>query len=126
MGGDSQKTLALGLTASSGLGAAGSVLSARAGAPQAIPVPPPRALFPGVQENYISSLMASEITPQSFGTLTETARTGLPTDVGPAFEALKASMGRGIEEGRANLIEKFGVAGLRQGSDIDRAAVDFE
>lgn len=106
--------------------AVGGALNAKAGSAKAIPVKPPAPLFPGVTQGYMDHLLASGIIPQSFGTLKEAAATGLPTDVGPAFDAMKASMGRLTDEGRANVIEKFGVQGLRFGTDLDRAAVDFE
>lgn len=107
-------------------GAVGSALSARASAPQAIPVPKPTPLYPGVQESYTNDLMQSGVSGSAFNTLRAASDTGLPTNVGPAFEALKSSMGRGVEEGRANLIEKYGVQGLRFGSDLERGAVDYE
>jgi hypothetical protein len=114
------------LVGSAAIGAAGSSISAKASQPKAIEVPPPRALFPGVQDSYMNALMDSGLGKTSFGTLEETARTGLPTDVGPAFEALKTSMGRGINEGRANLIEQYGSQGLRFSQPMANAAVDFE
>lgn len=104
----------------------GSVLSANAAKPKNVAVPPPNPLFPGMQQSYMRDLTASGIQPQSFGTIAEAARTGLPVDQGQFFDSLKASMGRGLDQGRANLIEKFGVQGLRHSSPMMGAAVDYE
>src|SRR5262245_14174848 len=89
-------------------------------------IPAPAPLFPGTQESYVKALTEAGVAPSSFQTIAEGAKTGMPTDVGPAFEAMKAASQRGIAEGRANLIEQFGVGGLRYGSDIMKAGVDFE
>ncbi len=118
--------LPIAMIASGGLSAAGGILGAKAAQPKAVSIPAPAPLFPGIQQGYMDALTQSGITGTSFGTLAETARTGLPTDVGPAFEALKTSMGHGISEGRTNLIEQFGVKGLRYGSDVSKAGADFE
>lgn len=102
-------------------------MGAVTGAPRAVKIPAPAPLFPGIQESFMKDLTSAGVGPASFGTIAETARTGLPTDVGPAFEALKASMQTGIEEGRTNLIEKYGMQGLRHGSDLfAKAAPEFE
>lgn len=90
------------------------------------PVPPPKPTFGGANEAYLKSLTESGVVANSNATLSTMAATGMPTDVGPQFDALKASMAHGIDEGRANLIEKFGVQGLRYGSDMDKAGADFE
>jgi hypothetical protein len=96
------------------------------GGPKATNVAPPAPLFPGTQQSYIQNLNQSGVAQQSFGTLSDAAKTGLPTDVGPAFDALKKSMQPAIAEGRSNLIEKFGVAGLREGSDLANAGAQYE
>src|SRR5262245_61122470 len=96
------------------------------GGPKTTKIPAPAPLFPGTQESYVKALTDAGVAPSSFQTIAEGAKTGMPTDVGPAFEAMKAASQRGIAEGRANLIEQFGVGGLRYGSDIMKAGVDFE
>ncbi len=96
------------------------------GGPTVTKTPPPAPLFPGMQQDYINQLKSSGVTGSSFNTLNQAAQTGLPTDVGPAFDAMKASMQHGISEGRANLIENFGVKGLRSGSNVMQAGSDFE
>ncbi len=97
------------------------------GGPKFTATPPPNPLFPGIQSSYTQQLQQSGIGPASFGTLTQAATTGLPTDVGPAFEALKASMQHTQDEGAANLKEQFGAQGLTTaGSDLQLAASDYE
>jgi hypothetical protein len=96
------------------------------GGPKVTQTPAPAPLFPGVSNTFVNALQSSGITGTSFGTLNQAAATGLPTDVGPAFEALKASMARGTDEARTNLKEKYGFSGLSGGSDLEKGAVDFE
>jgi hypothetical protein len=116
----------IGMGVSAIAGAVGSAKSAKASQPRAVPVPPPNALFPGMQNSYLNDLTASGVQPQSFGTISEAARTGLPVDQGNFFDALKSSMGRSQDEGRANLIEKYGFMGLRSSTPLMNAAVDYE
>jgi hypothetical protein len=52
--------------------------------------------------------------------------TGMPTDVGPAFEAIKAASQRGFAEDKANMLESFGAGGLRYGSSAMQATVDLK
>jgi len=110
------------------MGASGGLnfLGGLFGGPKVTKIPAPAPLFPGTQESYVKALTEAGVAPSSFQTIAEGAKTGMPTDVGPAFEAMKAASQRGIAEGRANLIEQFGVGGLRYGSDILKAGVDFE
>jgi len=103
-----------------------SLLGGLFGGPKVTKIPAPAPLFPGTQESYVKALTEAGVAPAAFETIAEGARTGMPTDVGPAFEAMKTASQRGIAEGRANLIEQFGVGGLRYGSDIMKAGVDFE
>lgn len=110
-----------------GIGAGANVIGgALSGRTKMTKVPPPNPVFPGANKEYLDSLKSSGVTGTSFNTLNEAARTGLPSDVGPMFENLKASSERGIDEGRANLIEKYGVSGLRQSSSLYGAATDYE
>src|SRR5438552_403611 len=118
--------LPIGLGVSAGVGAIGSVLSAKAAQPKATPIPPPAPLFPGMQQSYLDSLNQSGVGAASLGSLSEIARTGIPTDVGPAFEKFKSSQQRFVDEGRANLIEKYGAQGLRFSSTLADKGVDYE
>lgn len=112
--------------ASAGIGAVGSFLGGKSSQPKNVAVPPPNALFPGMQTSYFNDLQASGVQPQSFGTISEAARTGMPVDQGQFFDALKSSMGRSQDQGRANLIEKYGFMGLRNSTPLMNAAVDYE
>src|SRR5262252_2225414 len=96
------------------------------GGPKVTKIPAPAPLFPGTQESYVKALTDAGVAPAAFQTIAEGAKTGMPTDVGPAFEAMKSASQRGISEGRTNLIEQFGVGGLRYGSDVMKAGVDYE
>jgi hypothetical protein len=109
-----------------GIGAIGNAFGAHAAKPKNVAAPPPNALFPGQQTAYLSELSQSGLGSASFGTLAETAKTGLPTDQTPFFDALKSSMAKGVDEGRASLIEKFGSKGLRNSSDLLKAGSDYE
>lgn len=107
------------------LGVLGSALSANSGKAQLVPTPPPAPLYGGVNQQYLSSLTSSGIIPQSFNTLTSMAATGNPTDVGPAFDALKASMQHGVQEGQTNLNEQLGSHGLGSSSTQALADADY-
>lgn len=98
---------------------AGAVVGGRS-----ITVPPPKPLFPSLQSSYLSQLggMGSD----SFNTMGEMIRTGAPTDVGPAFEAFKASQKGFINEGRANLQNTFGEMGLYDSSSHLQAQTNYE
>jgi len=95
------------------------------GGPTVTKVPAPAPLFPGLQQSYINSLQQSGINTAALNTLTQAATTGLPTDVGPAFDAFKAAAQRNIQEGATNVAEKFG-GGMAPGSDLFKAGVDYE
>lgn len=122
MGGAAALPVMLGVSA--GANVLGSALSANAAKPKQVPVSAPAPLFPGVQDSYVTALQQSGVPAASFGAISEAARTGLPTDVGPAFEAMKVSQQRLLDEGRSNVIEKYGPAGY--GSTGSARAVDFE
>src|SRR5215831_428675 len=109
-----------------GASAGMNVLGGLLGGPKTVSLRPPAPLFPGAQQSYIQALTESGVTPASMQTIADMAKTGAPTDVGPFYEAMKAASQRGISEGRTNLIEQFGVGGLRYGSDILKAGTDYE
>jgi len=113
-----------------GASVVGSVLSARGQrGSQAglLAIPPPEPQYPGLNQ-FFQQLVGQQggLTPTSFGTLTEMAETGMPTDVGPAFEALVASRQRFEKQGRSDIAEMFGASGARYGSDLMRNLVDFQ
>lgn len=87
-------------------------------------LPSPGKAFPGIAEAFQS--MMSGLGGQTGATLGEAMKTGLPTDVGPAFEALVAARQRGNAQGRNNIIEAMGESGLRYGSSMQNALVDYE
>jgi len=103
---------------------AGGQKGAKAGL---LAIPPPEPQYPGLNQ-FFQQLVGQQggLTPTSFGTLTEMAETGMPTDVGPAFEALVASRQRFERQGRADISEMFGASGARYGSDLMRNLVDFQ
>lgn len=113
-----------------GLGASttGSALNARASNRiRRIPAAPPMALFPQLQALYTSLVGGSGgLGATSMGTLREMSATGMPVDVGPAFEALVASKKRFTDEGRENIAEMFGASGLRHSSPLATGLVDYE
>lgn len=96
------------------------------GGPKTVPIPAPTPNFPGLSSTYTNAIQNSGISSTAFNTLNTAAQTGLPTDVGPAFDALKAAMQRSTDEGRTNLRESYGAAGLSGGSDMLKAGADFE
>ena len=120
--------LAIGATAA---GAAGSALSAsgqQGSQARLMNIPPPAPQYPGLNQFFQQLVGRQEggLTETSFGSLQQFAETGLPTDVGPAFEALVASRQRFEKQGRADIAEMFGASGARYGSDLMRNLVDFQ
>lgn len=112
-------------------GAAGSALSAggqRGSQARLMDIPPPAPQYPGLNQFFQQLVGRQEggLTETSFGSLQQFAETGLPTDVGPAFEALVASRQRFEKQGRADISEMFGASGARYGSDLMRNLVDFQ
>lgn len=63
--------------------------------------------------------------PTGTDTLAGMASTGAPTDVGPAWEAMKAAQQRTIAEQGANLREQFAFGGDLKSSPFGQAATDF-
>lgn len=87
-------------------------------------VPPPGQMYPKVAQQFQGMLQTQG--PQYGQTLGEAMKTGMPTDVGPAFEAFKAASQRGHQQGQANLMEAYGASGNRYGSGMQNALVDYE
>lgn len=85
--------------------------------------PRPQAVFPGMQESYLNDLRTSGVGTASLQGLASLAQS---PDVGPLFDATKASMQRQIDQGRTNLIEQYGVKGLRHSGSMLQAGVDYE
>ncbi len=91
-------------------------------------IPPPAPQYPGLNTAFQQFVGPQQggLTETSFGSLQQFADTGLPTDVGPAFEALVASRQRFEQQGRSDIAEMFGASGARYGSDLMRNLVDFQ
>lgn len=94
-------------------------------------LPPPSPIFPGANQSYMQGLLGgggqAGLGPTSMGGLTSLIQSGgMPTNYMPNVEAITQAMGRGEAEGRANLIEKFGVKGMRFSQPLTTAATDFE
>lgn len=106
---------------------AGSVMSANAQNKSGLvgPIPAPQPINPQLTSLY-QGIVGGGNAQAASGTLNQAITTGLPTDVGPAFEALKAAGQRGFAESKANLLESFGAGGLRFGSPAMQATVDLE
>lgn len=112
---------AIGGIAAAGAGTAGSIVGAVRGSSNEV-----SPVFPGMNQDYLKGLKSSGIGPTSMGTMTEMAKTGMPTDVGPMFEALKASQSKAVATGRANILEQFGSSGLRYSTPMLNALSDYE
>jgi hypothetical protein len=85
----------------------------------------PEAVFPQMQGQYLSSI-GQGLGPESASTLNQFARTGMPSNVGPMFEALVNSQQRFAEQGRGNILEQFGGMGMRYSKPALDAVVDYE
>lgn len=64
--------------------------------------------------------------PTGTQTMAEMAKTGMPTDVGPAWQAMVDSMQRQIGQGQANLREQFSFGGNLAGSPFGAATTDYQ
>lgn len=84
----------------------------------------PQALFPWLQSEYTG--LVGGLGAESAGTMSEMIKTGMPTDVGPAFEALVASKKRFQDEGRENIAEMFGASGQRYGTPLMHQLGNYE
>jgi hypothetical protein len=107
-----------------GLQGVGSALNAKAGQPRLMAIPPPAQQFPAFSGQYLQGLEG--IQQPSFNAIGQFAQNGLPTNYMDSFNALKAAQTRSIDEGRANLMEKYGMRGTRWGSSMGNAAIDYE
>ena len=103
---------------------AGSIMSARSGRAQNVPVPPPNPLFPQANSQWGQQIGAAG--GAGLSNLTDLANTGGQSQVGDVFNTMLASQQKLLGQGRAGLREQFGSMGLRHGSDFRNAAVDFE
>lgn len=114
--------------AGAGASIAGNVMGSRAaGSSRTIPAARPQALFPWLQDEYTGLVGGPEgLGATSAGTLQEMIKTGMPTDVGPAFEALLKSKQRFVGQGRENIAEMFGASGQRFGTPLMSSLVDYE
>jgi hypothetical protein len=104
-----------------GASAAGSVYGAVKGQGT------PNAVFPQANQEFMTALNGPNgLGRTSMYSMKEMARTGMPTNVGPMFEALVNSQQRFNEQGRGNILEKFGSMGLRYSKPALDAMVDYE
>jgi hypothetical protein len=105
------------------VGATSSAIGAAKGSSQ----PMPQAVFPQMQQQYLQNIGGSTGLGQvSANTMKEMARTGMPTDVGPMFDALVASQKRQTDQGRSNILEQFGASGMRYSTPVMNSLVDYE
>ena len=89
-----------------------------------VKTPPPASLYPKISNQYQGMLQT--MGPQIGQTLGEAMQTGLPTDVGPAFQALQMARQRGHQQGQSNILEAYGASGNRYGSGVQTALSDYE
>jgi hypothetical protein len=83
----------------------------------------PQAVFPEQQGQYLQ--MLAPLASTGAGTLNEMARTGMPTDVGPAWEAMMTANKRQTQQGYDKLLGSFGQGGLRYSSASMTGASDY-
>lgn len=94
------------------------------GKPQAMNVKPPAPVFPWLNQQYTNQIGGAGMA--GINQLQNTAMTGNPVDISPLFEAMMGARQRGLAQGRNNILEGLGAAGLRYGSTARDALVDFE
>lgn len=87
-------------------------------------LPAPGQMYPGISQQYQGMLQT--MGPQFGQTLGDVMKTGMPTDVGPAFNAFLDARKRSTDQGRGNIIEAFGAQGARYGSSAMNGLVDYE
>lgn len=107
--------------------AIGSTLSARAAGKTnvtRVPVAPPKPVNPEIASLY--NTLATGVGKDAFAGLSSMMKDGMPTDVGPAFEAMLAAKERFVGQGRENIAEMFGNSGLRYSSSLMNGLQDFE
>lgn len=88
------------------------------------PIPPPGNQYPGVANDYQTFLRT--YSSQAGTTMGDMMKTGMPTNVGPAYEAMVAAHQRQTNQGEQNLLESFGQMGLRHSSNAMSADVDYQ
>jgi hypothetical protein len=89
-----------------------------------VPIPPPQPVFPGASAGLGAGIIPFGM--QSFGTMTDMARTGMPVDYSNLFQTMVSANQRLNDIGRANLIEKYGSSGMRFSKPMADAAVTYE
>ena len=125
IGGGSTGGIALG----AGIGGALSGLGSKLGQNKVgfTDAPPPKALFPGLQQQYLQQVGGEGgFGAQSIDTLQEMSRTGMPVDIGPLFESLVSARERFTDIGRENILGQFGAAGLRFSQPLLTELTSFE
>lgn len=114
-----------GYGAGMGLNTLGAFLNAQAqNRVKMVPLPPPNALFPGINQQFTQGM--GTFGPQSFDTLTQMSKTGMPVDYTDLFNTFVGANQRTVDQGRAALMEKYGSSGLRYGSAMAQGATDYE
>jgi hypothetical protein len=89
-----------------------------------VKTPPPGQMNPGVSQQFQGMLQTQG--PQYGQTLGEAMKTGMPTDVAPAFQAMLAARQKGMQQGAGNIVEAYGASGNRYGSSLPNALVDYQ
>lgn len=101
------------------------------GGPQVTPVPPPTSLFPG-----ITGAVGGNMGPSRPGNQTAGSQLGSDlyktlhdvtsgVDVNKIYSSIVEANKRQQTEGEASLVESYSAMGLRGGSDLMRAQVDY-
>lgn len=111
-----------------GLQALGSFLGGKSSQPKLMNLPPPKALFPEQQGQYLNQMFqAGGAGPQSLNVLNWFLNNqGGMTDYSNLFNTTVASGQRLQDIGRANLMEKYGVRGMRFSKPMADAAMQYE
>ena len=90
------------------------------GGPQITPVPPPNSLFPGIT----NALSNNPLLGKDLFTNLHDITSGL--DVNKIFQSITDANQRMQSEGMGQIQESMGAMGLRGGSDVMRAMVDYK
>lgn len=115
-----------------GLGAGASAVgaglnAASAGSTKLVQLPPPASLFPGIQGAFLNQLAGSGgAGPTAMNTMQNMAATGMPTDVGPAWNAMVAAQQPMLAQQNANILTQFGQEGLRYSTPAINAEGNFQ
>jgi hypothetical protein len=84
----------------------------------------PQAVFPQQLGQYLNLL--NPLATSASGTLGQMIATGMPTDVGPAWQAMVGAQQQQVQQGRADISAQFARSGLRYGTPMTSALSTFE